>query len=126
MIQHQSLLKVADNSGAKTVKCIKVLGGYKRKLAYSGNVIIVSVQNLRNKFKSTSKVKKGDVYSAVILRLKKKAVRKDGSTLVTNENSVALINKLNQPLSTRVFGPISKELRGQKFMKIASLSPGFI
>lgn len=126
MIQQQSILKVVDNSGAKTVKCIKVLGGFKRKTAFSSDIIIVSIQTLRNKLKLTSKVKKGEIYSAVILRSKKLVSRKDGSCVKTSSNSVCLINKQNQPIATRIFGPVSKNLRTKKFLKIATLSPGFI
>ena len=126
MIQQQTLLKVVDNSGAKTVKCIKVLGGYKRKSAFMGDVVIVSVQELRNKFKVTSKVKKGEVLSAIILRTKKSKTRKDGSRFFLDENVVTLINKQEKSLATRILGPLPLELRKNKLMKVASLAAGFI
>ncbi len=126
MIQQQTLLKVVDNSGAKTVKCIKVLGGYKRKSAFIGDIVIVSVQELRNKFKVTSKVKKGEVLSAIILRTKKSKKRKDGSRFFFDENVVTLINKQEKSLATRILGPLPIELRKNKLMKVASLAAGFI
>jgi len=126
MIQQQTLLKVVDNSGAKTVKCIKVLGGYKRKSAFIGDIVIVSVQELRNKFKVTSKVKKGEVLSAIILRTKKSKKRKDGSRFFFDENVVTLINKQEKSLATRILGPLPIELRKNKLMKVASLATGFI
>jgi len=126
MIQQQTLLKVVDNSGAKTVKCIKVLGGYKRKSAFIGDIVIVSVQELRNKFKVNSKVKKGEVLSAIILRTKKSKKRKDGSRFFFDENVVTLINKQEKSLATRILGPLPIELRKNKLMKVASLAAGFI
>jgi len=126
MIQQQTLLKVVDNSGAKTVKCIKVLGGYKRKSAFIGDRVIVSVRELRNKFKVTSKVKKGEVLSAIILRTKKNGKRKDGSRFFFDENVVTLINKQEKSLATRILGPLPIELRKNKLMKVASLAAGFI
>tara|TARA_B110000967_G_C18896261_1_gene570874 strand:+ start:916 stop:1296 length:381 start_codon:yes stop_codon:yes gene_type:complete len=126
MIQQQTLLKVVDNSGAKTVKCIKVLGGYKRKSAFIGDIVIVSVQELRNKFKITSKVKKGEVLSAIILRTKLSKKRKDGSRFFFDENVVTLINKQEKSLATRILGPLPVELRKNKLMKVASLAAGFI
>lgn len=126
MIQQQTLLKVVDNSGAKTVKCIKVLGGYKRKSAFIGDIVIVSVQELRNKFKVNSKVKKGEVLSAIILRTKKSKKRKDGSIFFFDENVVTLINKQEKSLATRILGPLPIELRKNKLMKVASLAAGFI
>jgi large subunit ribosomal protein L14 len=125
MIQTQSLLKVIDNSGAKSVKCIKILGGFKRKYAILGNIIVVSVQQLRNKAKISSKVKKGEIYKAVILRTKRKIWRKDGFNFIFHQNSVALLNKQNKPIATRIFGKIPRELRTNKFIKLASLSLGF-
>ena len=126
MIQQQTLLKVVDNSGAKTVKCIKVLGGYKRKSAFIGDIVIVSVQELRNKFKVNSKVKKGEVLSAIILRTKKSKKRKDGSRFFFGENVVTLMNKQEKSLATRILGPLPIELRKNKLMKVASLAAGFI
>lgn len=126
MIQQQTILKVTDNSGAKTVKCIKVLGGFKRKFAYLGNIVIVSVQELRNKSKTTSKVQKGEIYKALIIRTKTKIKRKDGSTIFFKNNCVSLINKQGNPISTRIIGPIPKKLRKKKFMKFTSISAGFV
>ena len=125
MIQAQSVIKVADNSGAKTVKCIKVLGGFKRKYANLGNIIVISVQQLRNKAKIFSKVKKGEIHKAVIIRTKRKTWRKDGLNYIFHQNVVVLLNKLDKPIATRIFGRIPKELRTNKFMKLASLSLGF-
>ena len=126
MIQQQTNLKIADNSGAKIVKCIKVLGGFKRKIAYLGDVIVVSVQQLRNKSKITSKVKKGDIYNALIIRTKKNQRKKDGSTIVFKENSVSLINKQGNPIATRIMGPIPKELKKTKFIKFITISAGLV
>lgn len=126
MIQQQTLLKVADNSGAKTVKCIKLLGGFKRKFAYTGDIIIVSVQQLRNKLKTTSKVQKGEVYRALIIRTKTKIKKKDNTYTFFNENSVSLLNKQNNPMATRIVGPISKKLKKNKYQKFISISSGLI
>ena len=126
MIQQQTLLKVADNSGAKTAKCIKVLGGFKRKFAYLGNIIIVSIHQLRNKSKTTSKVQRGEIYKALIIRTKTKAKRKDGSSVFFKNNCVSLINKQGNPIATRIVGPIPKSLKKKKFMKFTSISVGFI
>lgn len=122
MIQQQTLLKVADNSGAKYVKCVKVLGGFKKKNAFVGDFIIVSVQKLRNKSKKTSKVLKGDVYKAVIVRTKNKVKKNDGSFHFFTENAVSLLNKQNKILASRLVGPISKKLKMNKFLKLASIS----
>jgi large subunit ribosomal protein L14 len=126
MIQHQTILKVADNSGAKTVKCIKVLGGFKKRYAHLGDIIVVSVQQLRNKSKKTSKVLKGEVFRALVIRTKTQYKKKDGSSFALNENSVALINKQGNPIGTRILGPIPKILKKKKFMKFVSLSIGLI
>ena len=126
MIQQQTILKVADNSGAKTVKCIKVLGGFKKKTAKLGDTIIISVQSLRNKAKYTSKVSKGEVYKALIVRTKKKYLIKDGFTINFFENSVSLLNKQNKPIGTRILGPLTKKLKKKKFNKLINISPGFI
>jgi large subunit ribosomal protein L14 len=122
MIQQQTILKVADNSGAKYVKCIKVLGGFKRKIAFLGDVIIVSIQQLRNKSKTTSKVLKGDVYKAIILRTKQKVRKNDGSFFFFSENAVTLLNKQNKILASTLIGPIPKKLKINKFLKFASIS----
>lgn len=126
MIQQQTVLKVTDNSGAKNVKCIKVLGGFKRRFAKLGNVIIVSVKNLRNRSKKTSKVKKGEVYKALIIKTKQKQINKDGSFSFFNNNSVSLINKQNKPLATRILGPVTKKVKKGKFAKFANISVGTI
>jgi len=119
MIQMTSLLDVADNSGAKKVFCIKVLGGSKRKYASIGDVIVVSVKEAL----PNSKVKKGDVAKAVIVRTKKEIARADGSYIRFDSNSAVLVNKENEPVGTRIFGPVARELRAKKFMKIISLAP---
>lgn len=126
MIQQTTKLKVSDNSGAKTVKCVKVLGGFKKKYAQLGDIIVVSIQELRNKSRKTSKVKKREVYKALIIRTKTRDLRADGSILQFRENSVALINKQGNPLGTRIIGPVAKLLRKKKFQKFISISSGLI
>jgi large subunit ribosomal protein L14 len=119
MIQMQSMLDVADNSGARRVMCIKVLGGTRRRYAGIGDVIKVSVKEAIPR----GKVKKGEVLNAVIVRTKKGVRRQDGSVIRFDENAVVLLNAQLQPVGTRVFGPITRELRGENFMKIISLAP---
>ena len=119
MIQHMTELDVADNSGAKLLRCIKVLGGSKRRYASIGDIIVVSVKEAMPK----SKVKKGDVKKAVVVRTKKSIQRKDGSTIRFDDNSAVLINEQGEPIGTRIFGPVARELRGKKYMKIISLAP---
>lgn len=119
MIQMQSKLDVADNSGARQVTCIKVLGGSKRRYASIGDIIKVSIVDALPR----GKVKKGDVCFAVIVRTKKGIRRQDGSLIRFDENAVVLLNAQHQPVGTRVFGPITRELRGENFMKIISLAP---
>jgi large subunit ribosomal protein L14 len=119
MIQMQTLLEAADNSGAKKLACIKVLGGTKRKYASLGDVIIVSVKEAI----PNSKVKKGEVMRAVIVRTVKEVRRLDGSYIKFDDNSAVLINPQNDPVGTRIFGPVARELRAKKFMKIISLAP---
>jgi large subunit ribosomal protein L14 len=119
MVQMTSVLDVADNSGAKKVYCIKVLGGSKRKYASIGDVIVVSVKEAI----PNAKVKKGEVAKAVIVRTKKEIARPDGSYIRFDTNSAVLINKDNEPVGTRIFGPVARELRAKKFMKIISLAP---
>lgn len=126
MIQQQTILKVIDNSGAKNVKCIKVLGGFKKKFACSGSVIIVSIQNLKKNFKMSSKIKKGDVIKALILKTKIKTKKKDGSFMFFKNNCVCLVNKQGNPIATRIIGLIPKNLKKNKFMKLTTLSAGFI
>ncbi|TNE88625.1 MAG: 50S ribosomal protein L14 [Deltaproteobacteria bacterium] len=119
MIQTESVLDVADNSGAKRVKCIKVLGGSKRKYASIGDIIAVSVKDAA----PNGKVKKGQIARAVIVRTKKEVRRRDGSYIRFDVNSAVLLNKDNEPVGTRIFGPVARELRGKNFMKIVSLAP---
>jgi large subunit ribosomal protein L14 len=119
MIQMQTSLVAADNSGAKRLSCIKVLGGTRRRYASLGDVIIVSVKEAI----PNSKVKKGDVMRAVIVRTVKEVRRQDGSYIKFDDNSAVLISPQNEPVGTRIFGPVARELRAKKFMKIISLAP---
>ena len=119
MIQVQTKMKVADNSGAKEVQCIKVLGGTRRRYASVGDIIVVSVKDAL----PTAKVKKGDVAKAVIVRTVHKIHRPDGSHIRFDENSAVLINAQNEPIGTRIFGPVARELRAKQFLKIVSLAP---
>lgn len=119
MIQMQTRLDVADNSGAKSVMCIKVLGGSKRKYATIGDVIVVSVKDAL----PNAKVKKGDVLKAVIVRTRNATSRSDGSYIRFDTNSAVLINPQLEPIGTRIFGPVARELRAKKFTKIISLAP---
>ncbi len=122
MIQMQTNLDVADNSGARRIQCIKVLGGSGRKIASIGDVIIVSVKEAIPR----GKVKKGDVYRAVIVRTSKEIKRIDGTAIRFDKNAAVLLNKQNEPIGTRIFGPVTRELRSRKFMKIVSLAPEVI
>lgn len=122
MIQMQTRLDVADNSGARSVMCIKVLGGTRRKYASIGDIIVVSVKDAS----PNSKVKKGDIMKAVIVRTKKEINRNDGSYIRFDNNSAVLINPQNEPVGTRIFGPVARELRAKNFMKIISLAPEVI
>jgi large subunit ribosomal protein L14 len=124
MIQQETILKIRDNSGAKTVKCIKVLGGFKRKYAYLGDTIIVSVQQLRNRSKVTSKVQKGEVYQALIVKTKIKHKKRDGSTLLYGNNIATLINKKGKPIATRIASCIPKHLRNKNNLKLFAISGG--
>ena len=119
MIQMQTNLDVADNSGARRVMCIKVLGGSKRKYATIGDVIVVSVKEAIPR----GRVKKGDVMRAVVVRISKDIKRPDGSVIRFDRNAAVLINNQSEPVGTRIFGPVTRELRGKKFMKIISLAP---
>jgi large subunit ribosomal protein L14 len=119
MIQMQTDLRVADNSGARRVQCIKVLGGSHRRYAGIGDVIKVTVKDAIPR----GKVKKGDVYSAVVVRTRKGVRRPDGSTIRFDGNAAVLLNNQLQPIGTRIFGPVTRELRGERFMKIISLAP---
>ena len=122
MIQAQSMLLVADNSGARQVMCIKVLGGSKRRYAHVGDVIKVAIKEAI----PTGIVKKGQVADAVIVRTKKNIKREDGSSIKFDDNAAVLINAQKQPIGTRIFGPVSRELRSKDFMKIISLAPEVI
>lgn len=122
MIQMQSRLRVADNSGAKEVMCIKVLGGSKRRYASIGDIVVVSVKEAM----PNSKVKKGDVAKAVIVRTVHKLRRADGSYIRFDDNSAVLINAAKEPVGTRIFGPVARELRAKAFVKIVSLAPEVI
>lgn len=119
MIQMQTVLDVADNSGAKKLFCIKVLGGSKRKYAGVGDIIVASVREAL----PNSKVKKGDVVKAVVVRTAKALGRSDGSYIRFDDNSGVVINNAKEPVGTRIFGPVARELRAKKFMKIISLAP---
>ena len=122
MIQMQSNLDVADNSGARKIQCIKVLGGSKRRFASIGDIIIVSIKNAIPR----GKVKKGDVMKAIIVRTKKDFKRTDGTTIRFDKNAAVLLDKEGEPIATRIFGPVTRELRTKKFMKIISLAPEVI
>ena len=119
MIQMQSILQVADNSGARRVMCIKVLGGSHRRYANIGDVIKVSIKDANPR----GRVKKGDVYNAVIVRTAKGVRRPDGSVIRFDSNAAVILNNKLEPLGTRIFGPVTRELRGERFMKIISLAP---
>ncbi len=119
MIQMQTRLNVADNSGAREVMCVKVLGGSKRRYASIGDVIVVSIKEAL----PNAKVKKGDVAKAVVVRTVHKLKRADGSYIRFDDNSAVLINASNEPIGTRIFGPVARELRAKQFVKIVSLAP---
>lgn len=126
MIQQQNVLKVSDNSGAKTVRCLKVLGGFQKKYAKLGDVIVVSVQQLRNKSKKTSKVKQKEIYKALIIRTKVRHWKKTGYAYYFNENAVALLNKQGNPVGTRIVGPVPKSFKKKSLQKIMSISSGLV
>ncbi len=119
MIQAESNLEVADNSGARRVQCIKVLGGSKRKYASVGDIIVVTVKEAIPR----GRVKKGDVHRAVVVRTAKDINRPDGQVIRFDKNAAVLINKAGEPIGTRIFGPVTRELRAKKYMKIISLAP---
>ena len=119
MIQMQSNLFVADNSGAKKIQCIKVLGGSKRRFASIGDIIVVSIKDAIPR----AKVKKGEVFKAVIVRTSKEFTRNDGSTIRFDKNAAVLLDKQEEPVATRIFGPVTRELRTKKFIQIISLAP---
>ena len=119
MIQMQSHLFAADNSGARKIQCIKVLGGSKRRFASIGDIIIVSIKDAIPR----AKVKKGEIFKAVVVRTKKNFGRADGTTIRFDKNAAVLLDKQEEPIATRIFGPVTRELRTKKFMKIISLAP---
>jgi large subunit ribosomal protein L14 len=119
MIQMQTVLDVADNTGARSVMCIKVLGGSKRRYASVGDIIKVSIRDAAPR----GRVKKGDVYSAVVVRTAKGVRRPDGSLVKFDKNAAVLLNNKMEPIGTRIFGPVTRELRGERFIKIVSLAP---
>ena len=119
MIQAQTVLDVADNSGAKIVQCIKVLGGSRRRYAELGDIIVVSIQEAL----PDSKVKKGDTARAVVVRTKRECRRSDGSYIKFDTNSAVILSAQREPVGTRIFGPVARELRSKRFMKIVSLAP---
>lgn len=119
MIQSETRLTVADNSGARVLYCIKVLGGSRRRYASIGDIIVVAVKDAI----PNAKVKKGDVHKAVVVRTSKEVRRPDGSYIRFDDNSAVLINNQREPLGTRIFGPVARELRAKRFMKIVSLAP---
>ena len=122
MIQMQTTLDVADYSGARRVQCIKVLGGSKRLTAHVGDVIVVSVKEAIPR----GRVKKGDIHRAVIVRTSKEISRRDGTSIRFDRNAAVLIDRNNEPIGTRIFGPVTRELRAKQFMKIVSLAPEVI
>ena len=122
MIQMQSHLFVADNSGARKIQCIKVLGGSKRRFASIGDIVVVSIKDAIPR----GKVKKGEVFKAVIVRTKKDFTRPDGTSIRFDKNAAVLLDKQEEPIATRIFGPVTRELRTKKFMKIISLAPEVI
>lgn len=124
MIQQRTILKVSDNSGAKTVRCLKVLGGFKKKYAKLGDIIVISIQQLRNKSKKTSKVKKKEIYKALIIRTKTKYRKKTGYEKFFEENAVALLNKQGNPIGTRILGPVPRSLKNKNLQKFISISAG--
>ena len=122
MIQMQSNLIVADNSGARKIQCIKVLGGSKRRFASIGDIIVVTIKDAIPR----GKVKKGEIFRAVVVRTKKDFKRTDGTSLKFDKNAAVLLDKQNEPIATRIFGPVTRELRTKKFLKIISLAPEVI
>lgn len=127
MIQPKTVLNVSDNSGAKSAICIKVLGGYKKRYANAGDFVIVSINSLKhNKSRFISKVRKGDVFKAVVLRTKNNHILSDGSTISFSNNCVSLVTKQGSPLGTRIFGPVLKGFRKKKLSKLLSISSGGI
>ena len=126
MIQQQTCLKVLDNSGAKIAKCIQILGGFKKKYARSGDLIVVSIKQLKNKSKKISKVKRKEVYKALIIKTRSKIGTKTGYTKTFNYNAVILLNKQNSPIGTRVLTHLPAEIKKKKLQKVINLSLGLI
>lgn len=119
MIMEETRLKVTDNSGIKKAKCIKILGGTRRKYAYVGDIVVIAIQEVL----PGSQIKKGSIQKAVIVRTKKEFNRKDGSSVRFDDNACVIIDTIKEPKGTRIFGPVARELREKKFMKIVSLAP---
>jgi large subunit ribosomal protein L14 len=126
MIQQRTILKVSDNSGVKTVRCLKILGGFKKKYSILGDIIIVSIQQLKNKLKKTSKIKKKEIYRALIIKTKINYKKKTGYENFFKKNSIVLINKQDNPIGTRILGAIPQCLKKNKLQKFISLSAGLI
>ena len=126
MIQQQTCLKIYDNSGAKRAKCIKILGGYKKKVAKVGDVIVVSIKELRDKSKKISKIKRGEIHRALVLHTKSKQINKDGSSFFSNINSVCLISNQVMPIGSRILGPTPKKFKKGKYSKFSNISLGII
>jgi large subunit ribosomal protein L14 len=124
MIQTQTIFRVSDNSGAKKVKTIKVMGGFRRKVASVGDLVVVSIRNVKQHVKKKIKIKEGEVSHALVVRTRAKVCRKNFSRFSCQENSVVIVTNKKKPIATRVLGPVPKELRNSKFMKIASLAAG--
>jgi large subunit ribosomal protein L14 len=125
MIQSQTIFRVSDNSGAKKVKCVKVLGGFRRKVASVGDLIVVSIRRVKQHKKKKIKIKEGEVCFGVIIRTRSRIQRRNFSSVLCQENSLVLLNSSRKPVATRVIGPVPKHFRHSKFMRIASLSSGF-
>ena len=119
MIQHQTMVRIADNSGAKRAQCIKVLGGTRRRYARAGDIVVLAIKDTL----PNSTIKKGDVVRGVVVRCKKEVRRSDGSYIRFDENACVIINEQREPKATRIFGPVARELREKHFMKIISLAP---
>jgi large subunit ribosomal protein L14 len=126
MIQKGTFLNVVDNSGAKVGVCIHIYSGYKSRYAFTGSTILVSIKNLRSKRRASSKIKKGEIYKALIVRTKKQINKFSGDTLFFLDNSIVLLNKQNKFIGTKVFGSIPSSFRYSKFLRIASLSSGLV
>jgi large subunit ribosomal protein L14 len=126
MIQQKTTLKVSDNSGAKTVKCLKILGGFKKKYSKLGEIVVISIQQLRNKSKKTSKVKKKEIYKALIIKTKATYRKRTGYKKFFKKNTVTLLNKQGNPIGTRILEPLPQNLKKKKLQKFISISTGLI